>query len=421
MPKVSIRVLGSNLEVGRSAILVEMGGKRILMDYGMKLVPKKEPMYPEEVKDVDAVLLTHAHVDHSGSIPLPFNGKEVPIYGIDITRDFTELLLFDSLRVAKKRGYQLKYSAEQIKRALSAYRPVEYGVPFRIGEIRVTAYNAGHIPGSAMFRLEYNGFSLLYTGDFNLKKTRLMPSADTSFPKVDVLITESTYAFREHPPRSGQEMLLKNLVKNVISRGGMPIIAGFAIGRLAEVAMALRAAGVNEPVFLDGMAREGMRITQQYPERVRDFRELSRIFDTITFVGGWKMRRKLVKRSSIVLTTSGMLEGGPVRFYLGERAEDEKSAVVLTGYQIEGTDGRRLLEEGRINLEGSDMDVNMKVSQLNFSAHASRSDIFELINIASPDVVIPVHGEETERFSEEIRKRGTSSFVLKDPYEEMML
>ncbi len=421
MSKISIRVLGANTEVGRSAIMVQAGDKRILLDYGLKLIPKKEPLYPEEVDDVDAVLLSHAHVDHSGAIPTLFRGRDdIPIYGVDVTKDLMELLLYDSIKVAKRRGYQLRYGPKEVKKALKNYRPIEYRVPFRIGDVRVIAYDAGHILGSAMFRLEFDGFSILYTGDFNLRKSRLVPPADTNISKVDLLITESTYAFREHPPRKGQERLLKKIVLETMKNKGLSVIAGFAIGRLAEIALVL--SDLNIKFFLDGMAKKSAKITEEHRDRVRNFREFRRAMEATIFVKSWKMRRKIVNKPSVVLTTSGMLEGGPVHFYLKEKHEDERSSITLTGYQIEGTEGRKLLETGEITIDDEDIEVDMRVSQLNFSAHASRSNILELIKTVSPDMVIPVHGEETEGFAEELRKTfNIASVSLEDPYEEIRI
>ncbi len=421
MSKISIRVLGANTEVGRSAIMIQAGDRRILMDYGLKLVPKKEPLYPEEVDDVDAVILSHAHVDHSGAIPTLFRKRDdVPIYGVDITGDLMELLLYDSIKVAKRRGYHLRYGPKEVRKALENYRSIEYRVPFRIGNVRVTAYNAGHIPGSAMFRLEFDGFSILYTGDFNLRRSRLVPPADVNMPKVDLLITESTYAFREHPPREGQERLLKRIVLETMKRGGLSVIAGFAIGRLAEISLVL--SDLNMKFFLDGMAKKSARITEEYRDRVRNFREFRRAMEATVFVKNWKVRRKIVNKPSVVLTTSGMLEGGPVHFYLKEKHEDERSSITLTGYQIEGTEGRKLLETGEMTIDEENVEVNMRVSQLNFSAHASRSNLLELIKLVSPDMVVPVHGEETERFAKEIKETfDIASVSLEDPYEEIRI
>ncbi|HDI73950.1 MAG TPA: MBL fold metallo-hydrolase [Candidatus Korarchaeota archaeon] len=413
MGKISVTTLGGTREVGKSAILLEAGGTRVLLDYGMKLIPKKHPEFPPIPEKVDAVLLTHAHLDHSGSLPrLVSHGHDVPVYGIDITREYAELLLYDAIKVAKLKGHSIGYGPKDVRKILNNFRPIEFNVPFKVGDLEVTAINAGHIPGSAMFHIRYNGTSVLYTGDFNTKASRLMPPASIEdIPPVDILITESTYAMKEHPPRVKQEALLKEIIVETLKSGGTAIVAGFAIGRLLEVAMALRARGFKGRLFLDGMARRSTEITEYFSNRVRDADDLKLAIRSITSVRNWHMRKKITKRPNAILTTSGMLEGGPVHYYVRERKEDENSTITLTGYQVDGTEGRRLLEEGKMEIEGEETWIMMKVNQLNFSAHASRSGILKLIKELKPGSVIVVHGEESNEFANELEdKMGLSAF-----------
>ncbi len=407
MGKISIAALGGTREVGKSAILLEAGETRVLLDYGMKLIPKEHPEFPPIPERVDAVLLTHAHLDHSGSLPrLVSHGKKVPVYGIDITREYSELLLYDAIKVARLREHNIGYGPKDVRKTLSSFRPVEFNVPFKVGNLEVTAINAGHIPGSAMFYLKYDGRSVLYTGDFNTIPSRLMPPASIEdIPPVDILITESTYAMKEHPPRSKQEALLKEIVLETLKSGGTAIVAGFAIGRLLEVAMALRSKGFKGRLFLDGMARKSTEITEYFSNRVRDPDSLRLAIRSITSVRNWHMRKKIAKKSDVILTTSGMLEGGPVHYYLKEKKEDENSTVTLTGYQVEGTEGRKLLEEGKMEIEGEETWIMMKVNQLNFSAHASRSGILGLIKELKPESVVVVHGENSNMFANELEDK----------------
>ncbi len=424
MSKMSVSVLSGHNEVGRSAVLVEAGDTRILLDYGMKLIPKSQPLFPPEVEDVDAVLLSHAHLDHSGAIPALFRsrGKWPKVYALDITRDYSDVLLADAIKVAKARGHTLPYGMREVRQSLANFRQVEFGVPFKVGDVEITAYNAGHIPGSAMFYLRYDGRSILYTGDLNMRETRLMPPADMSIPKVDLLIMESTYAFKEHPRREGQEMLLKEVVDETLKSGGVAVIAGFAIGRLLEIAMALKARGFRGRMFLDGMARRGAEITDAYPDRVRDPDILRYVERFIKPVDGWRLRKKLVKRPNVILTTSGMLEGGPVHFYLKELKDDPKSSVTLTGYQIEGTEGRRLIEEGRMTIEGEEIEIQMKVNQLNFSAHASDSGLRRFVKQLEPEAIMTIHGEYSARFAKELTEEfGISAIAPSEAGEEILV
>lgn len=407
MSKLTITSLGGTREVGKNALLLEAGRTKVLLDYGMKLVPKQHPEFPPIPEKVDAVLLTHAHLDHSGSLPrLISHGKDVPIYALDVTKHYTELLLYDTIKVAKARDHNIGYGAREVNRTLENFRQVEFNVPFRVGDLEVRAIEAGHIPGSAMLHLSYDGTSVLYTGDFNMVESRLMPPARVEdVPKVDILIVESTYAKREHPPRDKQELLLRDTVVETLNEGGTAIIAGFAIGRLLEVAMALRARGFRGDLFLDGMARKSTEITAEFSNRVRDYDEMRITIRSLLPVKDWRMRERISRSPSVVLTTSGMLEGGPVHYYLRERKDDENSTLTLTGYQVDGSEGRRLLEEGKIEIEGEENWVNMRVNQLNFSAHASRSGILELIRELDPKHVITVHGDKTKEFAMELEER----------------
>ena len=415
MAQISVQIVGGRTEVGRTAILLEAGGKRILLDYGVKLVPKKPPLFPPEVEDVDAVLLTHAHLDHSGAIPLLFrDGDGPPVYAVDVTAKYLEILYPDALKVSRQRDGPgaMPYGYREVARALRNFRSVEYGVPFKVGGVEITPFNSGHIPGGAMFHISCDGVNVLYTGDFNLSQTRLMPPAELDLPRVDLLITESTYAFKEHPSRSGQERLLHALVRQTLKRRGLAIVAGFAIARLTEVAMALRMSGFPGPIFLDGMARRALDVTEAYSDRVRDPDLLHFTGGSLRRVSGWQLRRKVADMSTVVLTTSGMLEGGPVHYYIKSRLGDPESHIVLTGYQIEGTEGRRLLEEGRMVIDGSEVEVDLRVSQLNFSAHADMEGLVKMVRAASPRLVIPVHGEETERFARYISEElGFEAFL----------
>jgi len=412
MAKVSVTCLGGTREVGKSAILLEAGRTKVLLDYGMKLIPKQHPEFPPIPEEVDAVLLTHAHLDHSGALPrLVSHGMEVPIYALDITKYYTELLLYDSIKVAKLKGHNLGYGEREVKKTLENFRTIDFNIPFKVGDLEVTAIDAGHIPGSAMFHVNYDGTSLLYTGDFNTVESRLMPPARIEdIPKVDILITETTYAKKEHPPRDKQEILLKETVMETLNSGGAVIIAGFAIGRLLEVAMALRARGFKGDIFLDGMARKSTEITSEFSNKVRNYEEMSLTIRSMIPVRDWGMRERIAKRPSVVLTTSGMLEGGPVHYYVRERKEDESSSLILTGYQVDGSEGRRLLEEGRMEIDGEDNWVTMKVNQLNFSAHVSRSGILRTIRELDPREVVAVHGDRAHEFADELEKVGISAY-----------
>jgi len=418
MSRLEIKALGGCREVGRAAIQLTAGDTRVLLDYGIKIRRRKPPLYPEEPDGkVNYVALTHAHLDHSGAIPLLMKKKPPKVLGIDLTREYTEILLWDSLRVAKKNSYEARYGEREILEFHRNYREVEYehGVKLR-GGIEIRALSAGHIPGSAMFYIRHRNKTILYTGDFNFIDTRLVEGMTLELPKVDVLIMETTYATRKHPPRSSQERELKQIIDETCSRRGTVIIPGFALARLEEISMVLYVAGTSWPVFMDGMARNIVKITLRYPNRVRDYRLLRQALSKINYVRDQKMRDKIAGSPSVVLTTSGMLEGGPVVYYVAKLHDSSESTVAIVGYQAEDTNGRRLIEERKLELsEGDLIDVNMQVRQLDFSAHTDITGMKYLIKKTRPKAVLCVHGEEANKFASEIEDTyGTTSIAPKE-------
>lgn len=408
MSKLEVKTLGGCREVGRIAIQLTAGDTRVLLDYGIKIQHRrKPPLYPREPDGkVHYIALTHAHLDHSGAIPLLMRRKPPKVFGIDLTRDYTEMLLWDSLRVAKKNSYEAKYGEREIVEFHRSYRKLEYRDSIKLrGGIEIKALSAGHIPGSAMYYIRYRNKSILYTGDFNFIDTHLVKGMPLELPRVDVLIMETTYAMRKHPPRSSQERELKQIIDETCSRGGTVIIPGFALARLEEISMVLHMAGVSWPVFMDGMARNMAKITLRYPNRVRDHESLRKALSKVNYVRDQKMREKIAGTPSVVLTTSGMLEGGPAIYYVSKLHDSSESTVAIVGYQAEDTNGRRLIEERRLELsDGNLIDVNMQVRQLNFSSHADTTGMRYLINKTNPKTVLCIHGEQADKFASEIEE-----------------
>jgi putative mRNA 3-end processing factor len=401
---MKIEFLGAMGCVGASGVLVEENNDKIVLDYGIK--PREiPPKFPLPVEKPKAVLLSHSHLDHCGSVPLLVKKYSTPVYSLDVTRDLTELLLEDSIKVSREEGVELPFNEFDIKQTIKNFVFVDYNKPFKIGNFQVTYFDAGHIPGSAMIFVESKKTNVLYTGDFNDINTRLVEKCEDNLPKVKNLIIESTYSDREHPDRKREEKELVKMIEETISDNQPAIVAAFAVGRAQEILLILAKHGVSYPIFMDGMAKKATTIINKYKKYLREPEDFEEALRLVTYVKG-KMRRRLVKEAACIITTSGMLTGGPVVKYIEKLHKKERASLILTGWQIEGTPGRTLLETGRFIYENFDLEVKMRVKRFDFSAHAGRKGLFEFVKRINPEKVFCVHGDHTEEFAEELKREG---------------
>ncbi|MEM5802122.1 MAG: MBL fold metallo-hydrolase [Candidatus Aenigmatarchaeota archaeon] len=403
---VRLEFLGAMSSVGASAVLVDNEKEKIVLDYGTRVreVPPKFPI-PINSK-VDAVLLSHSHLDHSGGIPILTNKNHCPVYSLDVTKELTELLLLDSVKISHEEGIELPFTKKDVGKCIKSFISVKYRNPFTINNVKVTYFDAGHIPGSAMIFLEFNDKTLLYSGDFNTIDTRLIKKFDEKVPKADFLITESTYSDREHPDRKREEKNLVQMVRETIDNGGTSLISGFAISRIQEVLLILDKYGIDFPVYMDGMAKKATTIINKYPHHLANRKDLDRALEKVVYVNKDRQRKRIIKQPCVILTTSGMLNGGPIVWYLKRLFKEENCSLILTGYQMEDTPGRILLETGRFVYEDLNLEVRMRVKRFDLSAHVGRGGLFEFIEKISPEKVFCVHGDHTEEFANELKERG---------------
>lgn len=376
----------------------------ILIDYGMK--PSDPPGLPLGVEDISpkSVIVSHAHLDHSGMVPsLMDRGRAPEVYMTSVTADLSMLLGRDTIKVGKEEGHVF-FTEEDVRRMVERTHLVSYGdeVPLNGSNYEFTLYNAGHIPGSSSvhMRKESEDISLFYTGDIKMGLTRLMESASPEdFPPADVLIIESTYFNREHRDRRELEREFIDSIRETLDSGGNAIVPCFAIGRTQEIVMILHSYGLTP--YVDGMGLTVFNLFKNYPEFVKDPDAMSDAFEGAEFVTS-RTRKKALAEPSVIVTTAGMLNGGPVLYYLKKIHGDPRGKVLLTGYQIEGTNGRRLLEEGCVETNGELVKVRAGVEQYDFSAHAGDSELKKLVTQfckRGTEVVFMVHGERTGEFA----------------------
>lgn len=391
---MKIRFLGGAAEVGRLGMIVETGEHRMIVDYGIS--PTNPPKFPDPSPAIELALLTHAHLDHSGMIPWLASRYGMPIWATEITAVVSDILAIDSQRISEFEGYAEPFSKEDIVRARDLYEFMEYGKKRLWHGLEIEMLDAGHIPGAAMFRLAGER-EVLFTGDINTIDTLLVRR--TMPVKTDVLIMESTYAGRIHPDRRELMRQFLDKVLEVVDRGGVAIVPVFAVGRTQEMLMVLQREDFT--LWLDGLGREISDLYLAMPRFIRDAKLLKRALRSARCVRSPGDRKKAM-RSEVILTTSGMLDGGPVLDYI-KHLNNPKNAILLTGYQVEGTNGRMLLEEGAIRIAGAKVPVKAEVVQFDFSAHAGHDQLVEFAEACDPEVIVLIHGDNREALREDLK------------------
>lgn len=389
----SITGLGGCREVGRSSFLLD-AGEKFLFECGIKLNPAGTE-YPLPVHtNLNAAIISHAHLDHSGNLPHLFLKSNPLCYMTPPTLELAEILWHDTLKIAGIEGTVENFSKEEIRRTKRYSFPLSFKRKVDISsKTSLEFFNAGHILGSAMAKIDFGKHSLLYTGDFKVEETRLLEKADLNTGKIDFVLMESTYGDRDHPNRKGVEREFVEKVKETVENGGHALIPAFAVGRSQEIVDVLHEYKVKFPIFLDGMSQKVALVSMKYPEYLKDAKFLKSAHKKVEWVRNKRQRLRILDEPCAVVTTAGMLEGGPILAYIKELYDDENSSILLTGYQVDGTQGRRLLEKGIIFIDGRDYKVACRVQKFDFSAHASQSNMVKAVKKWSPREVMLVHGE----------------------------
>ncbi len=391
---MEFQFLGGASEIGSLGLVVRDQGRTLLFDYG--LTPSDPPSYPRPAPmNVDAVFLSHAHLDHSGMLPILTRLPHARLVTTPVTAAVTQLLTRDALKVARLEGYLPPYDPSDIQAMDSRFQLVERKGTYRHKGLEVDLTPAGHIPGATMF-LYRGAKDVLFTGDLQTIPTHLVPGAEPV--TCDVLVMEATYAGRDHPDRHETERRFRDKVAETVERGGQAIVPAFAVGRAQEVLMSLASSGFE--VWLDGMARAVNDIYKAAPEYLADGRRFRRALDGVHTVRTPPERRQALRDADVIVTTGGMLDGGPVLFYLGERYKDAKCSILLTGFQVDGSNGRQLLDKGTLTIDEVTIRPECEVMKFDFSAHAGHSELVKLVRKTEAREVILMHGDQREKLAE---------------------
>ncbi|MCW4020951.1 MAG: MBL fold metallo-hydrolase [Candidatus Bathyarchaeota archaeon] len=389
---LEVKFLGGAREVGRAAVSVKTSKTQLLLDYGVML--DHTPGFPMHVspRDVDAVVVTHSHLDHSGAVPIFHIRERKPVYGTRVTFNLANVLIKDFIHLS---SYYIPFEYLELRTMMRSRKDLQYREEVTVGDMRFQILNSGHLPGSAQVLVEAGGKRVVYTSDYNATETQLLPGADLDYGELDALIIESTYADEEHTPRKELEEKFVSAVTDVVEAGGTVLVPAFSVGRAQEIACVLAAFHFEYPVVMDGMAREASRILMGHRDFLRDSRLFMDAVHMASWIESWRDRKNAAKKSGVIISPAGMLKGGPAASYVQSVGKKTNNAVFLVGYQIPGTPGRELLEKGRCVIDGKMRKIKAKVGFFDFSSHSGANELKETVkSLEGNPTVYVVHGAE---------------------------
>lgn len=417
---MELSFLGGAYEVGGSSILVNISGKNILLDSGIRQGAAKDPLPNfrtiQEKGGVDAIIISHAHMDHTGSLPII--SKEYPnakIYMNNMTKDLVRVLLYDSLKIMNNREAEIPLYAEiDVQNMLDRVFTINYQVEFSIfDDLTIVFYNAGHIAGASLVYIKSKEGALFYSGDFSLFSQRTVEGAKVPKLRPDAAIFESTYGDKLHSNRELEEERLINVVNKCAANKGKMLIPAFALGRAQEIILILKKA-INRGqlkkinIYVDGMIRNINGVYKFNPLYLKNslgkkiLRGIDPFYDNyIKPIEKPDEREEIFKKDEavVIISSSGMLTGGPSSSYAEKIVSMENGYIVITGYQDEESPGRKLLnileampEDRVLEINNKSMPVKCSIEKVGLSAHGDKSEIKALINMLAPKNVFLVHG-----------------------------
>jgi len=384
--------LGGGSEVGNVGLILEgPSSNRLLIDYG--LAPTDPPRYPDEAPKITDTIVTHSHIDHIGMVPWLVGAHRSRLHATHVTVALSELMWNDCHKVSRIEGYPLPWDKRDLDEALNSWTAHSFGEWNNHGDWKWRLHSAGHIPGAAMIEIDTGQRKVLISGDFDTRNSPLVNGANPI--QIDTLFVEGTYGGREHPDKSEEKQRFLDKVREIVDRGGTALIPAFANGRGQDVLLELHSAMPELNVHYDGM---GKTITKHYlnnPEYLRDSEALEKAFKWVKRVSS-KSDKKKALDADVIVSTSGMLDGGPSIWYLNRLRHDPKNAILFMGYQAKGSGGRRLQEEGRVEIFGNLTPIDLEWDSFDFSTHAGHADIVEFAEACGAKDVVVYHTDPNQ-------------------------
>lgn len=399
--------------MGRAAVLLEEGRRNLMFDCGIKLGEKTEYplLHDDELRRVHNITISHAHLDHSGYLPHVYSKRARPrIFLTKPTRDLMGVLLSDYYRIHHGEREQRKlFSSRNVDDVMRDAKIMEYEEPFN-ADFKVSFHPAGHIMGSAMTRVHEKG-GVMFSGDICMRKTRVLDPCERDLT-AETLIMETTYGGKDDilPSYKDSYSQMVKIINETLNKGGHVIIPSFAVGRAQEVLLALddyMRSGALPPtkIFMDGMIDKAMRIYRHNAIYAND--DIKRRilmseddpFKSPNFHHPRsKTREDVLKEPSIIVTTSGMLSGGPVLFYLDKLGNDPRNALIFVGYQAEGTTGSKVINgQRRLRIKDREVDLRLRVERIRISGHADFNELLQFVrSVKGLKRVFLMHGEKTD-------------------------
>ncbi|MFH8250216.1 MBL fold metallo-hydrolase [Microbacterium sp. B2969] len=441
----TLRFLGATDTVTGSRYLVESEGQRVLIDCGLfqgfkQLRERNWARFPVDPASIDAVVVTHAHLDHTGYLPaLVRDGFRGRIHATHGTTDLSQLVLADSGRLQEEQASYADrhhtsrhstpkplYTEDDARAALGRFTSHPFDEDLELGALRVRFLPAGHILGAAQVQVQAEGTVVHFTGDLGRVDDQLM-KPPRPFEGADVLVSESTYGDRLHPS-DDPESALGDVIRRVCRRGGVVVIPSFAIGRAEALLLHLSRLRASDripdvPIYLNSpMAVDASEIYERYPEEHRlTSREFEAMYRVATLVRSVDESKLLNLRGgpAVIISASGMLEGGRVLHHVAAYGDDPRNAIVLTGFQAGGTRGAALLRgERSLRIYGRDIPIRAEVHSLEMlSAHADAAQLVAWMGNAPrpPRAVFLTHGEPTAADSLRVRIRRSLGWTARVP------
>lgn len=410
-----IRPLGAGQEVGRSCIMMEFKGKKIMLDCGIHPGLNGFASLPfldlVEVEEVDLLLVSHFHLDHCGALPYflektAFKGR---CFMTHATKAIYRWLLSDYVKVSNIATEDMLYTEKDIENSMDKIETINFHQEKDVNGIKFWCYTAGHVLGAAMFMIEIAGVKVLYTGDFSRQEDRHLMAAEIPSVRPDVVIIESTYGTHIHEKREDREARFTGLVHDIVSRGGRCLIPVFALGRAQELLLILDEYWSNHPelhetpiYYASSLAKKCMSVYQTYINAMNDkIRRQITISNPFVFkhISNLKSMEHFDDIGpSVVLASPGMMQSGLSRELFESWCIDKRNGVIIAGYCVEGTLAKHVLSEPDeiVTMTGQKLALRCSVDYISFSAHTDYQQTSEFLRALKPPHVVLVHGEQNE-------------------------